>query len=136
MADYDYANAMFTGPGWTGHGPSIDPYTGTVLKYRNHPTFSKTLAAEAALGNVVGPLRGRDISIPSTRNYLSGKNFGDIMNNQQMRSLIQALAKKKEKDLVNSLLRLKLMQVAKRAEQLAQRQQMQMQQQQVRRIGS
>lgn len=52
---YDYNTAMLYGmaPDESGHYFSRVPQTGLLLKGANHPTFPKTLAAEAAMGNTV-----------------------------------------------------------------------------------
>lgn len=57
---YDFKTASQHGiePDKTGHWPSRVPETGRVLKGRKHPTFSKTVEADARLGYEV--YRGKD----------------------------------------------------------------------------
>ncbi len=52
---YDYASAEAFGmePDADGHFYSRVPQTGLLLKGAGHPTFDKTLSAEAAVGNTV-----------------------------------------------------------------------------------
>ena len=52
---YDYASAEAFGmePDADGHFYSRVPQTGLLLKGASHPTFDKTLSAEAAVGNTV-----------------------------------------------------------------------------------
>lgn len=52
---YDYGMAEMYGmtPDASGHYFSRVPQTGLLLKGAGHPTFPKTLAAEAAMGNTV-----------------------------------------------------------------------------------
>ena len=67
--DYDYANALyktdFGGDG--GHLPSINPDTGAVLKREGHPTYDKAVEGERVAGNVIGRVRGHNVSIPTKR---------------------------------------------------------------------
>ena len=111
--DYDYANALFKQfrpmqfP-WETHGASIDPESQSLLKDRTHPTFGKTLATEAALGNAVGPFRGRDRSISTQYDNLSGRanmpGFEQMMQDPEMAGMIQQLMQKKKKVTLQDLL--------------------------------
>lgn len=58
--DYDYESAKKAGitPDETGHWQSRDPKTGLILKGRKHPTFHKTLEADAKLGYKI--IKGKD----------------------------------------------------------------------------
>jgi hypothetical protein len=64
--NYDYANSeVKTSKG--GHLGSVNPDTGAFLKRKNHPTRSKGVEGERKAGNIVGKIRGKDISIPTKR---------------------------------------------------------------------
>ena len=63
--DYDYANAPL-GATKNGHYPSINPDTGAFLKGEGHPTYDLGVEGERQAGNIVGTIRKKKISIPTT----------------------------------------------------------------------
>lgn len=64
--DYDMDSAVKAGltADETGHWPSRDPKTGMLLKGRKHPTWDKTVEAEAKMGNSIFQKDGRYYSQP------------------------------------------------------------------------
>lgn len=66
---YDYEGARRAGltPDASGHWPSRDPSTGTLLKGRRHPTFHKTERGEYDAGYAIRRRDGRDVSEPRDR---------------------------------------------------------------------
>ena len=75
-SDYDYYNASPENmpENSDGHWTSRNPYTGQILKSKDHPTYHKTIQGEKNAGYEIKQIGDREYSFPKGSHQFSGNN--------------------------------------------------------------